>query len=235
MKQMFLIVIAVLAVVPSATYPLWQGAPDVLRENHLIESAQAALLFFAASIRVFQIGRLPPCISVARLYHHTLALFCLSLFIREVDINRFGSHPAWSAIEIGVRASVAGLWLYLLIQVLKHRHPIWAQRPALLMHPGSLLVYGGILCYGASWFFDKEVLITGEAARFVEETLQLQATALLFLSALALPYRSASAFPRSGGERKPCRDGFDKSAGPSRAPNPGSTTATSAEPVGRQA
>lgn len=188
MKRTFLIVIAVLAIVPPATYALWQDAPGVLAENHLIESAQAALLFFAASIHLSRTKRPSP--SISPLYHQTLALFCFSLFIREVDIDRIGSHPAWFAIEIGLRVSIAVVWLYHLARLLKHRRPLTAQYPALLMHPGSLLVYGGIFFYGASWFFDKEFLLAGDFARFVEETLQLQATLLFFLGAAMFPYRS---------------------------------------------
>lgn len=198
MKRTLLIVIAVLVIVPITTYALWQNVPGLLLENHLIESAQAALLLFAASIHLFQSKRFAPGISIAFLYHQTLSIFCISLFVREVDIDRLGSHPAWSGIEMFLRASIVTLWLYHLVRLLKHLGPLLAQRHALLIRPGSLLVYGGILLYGASWFFDKEIFLAGEPARFFEETIQLQATLLFFLGAVRFSHRHDSPERRSG-------------------------------------
>ena len=177
-----------LLVTPMATFLLWKTVAGVFEENHIVETAQAVLLFLAVLIHVrealLQMGQ--PRTFV--LFHSTLALLCLSLFAREFDVDAIGTQNFWALVETVFRVFIVLLWISLGSILIAGRNELWQRRFILVLGKGSRFVYAGILLYGCSWFFDKEAFaLTADTALYFEETLQLVATLCFFFGALFFP------------------------------------------------
>ncbi len=180
-----IIIVSSLVTAPIVTFLLWRNVPGVMDEGHIVEWAQAILLLLAAFIHGYRGRHLNRSERSIALYHITLALLCLTLFAREVDVDQLGPQGFWPAIEVIFRSVIVLLWVLHGIVLAFNRRHLWLDRARLLLDPGSRFVFAGILLYGVSWVFDKEIFpIATETALYFEETLQLVATLCFFFGAL---------------------------------------------------
>ncbi|MBE0596956.1 MAG: hypothetical protein IH614_06795 [Desulfuromonadales bacterium] len=162
---------------------LWLHDRSVTAENHLLENSQAVFLALAIALHIVQSARTGD--GAVRLFHLTLGLLCLSVLVREIDIDKLGSAAIWNSMEVVVRLCVVLVWIVLGSYLLRHWEELWRRRLPLLISMNSFLVYLGIFFYMASWFFDKSVIpVNPDVSQLWEELLQLSATVFFFVSAL---------------------------------------------------
>lgn len=164
---------------------LWHQDTTVTLENRLIENIQVAFLILATLLHALQSSRLPAIASTDRLCHQILAMLCLSIMVRELDIDRLGPQAGWAYAENLIRLAGGGVWIWLLARVYGHRRHLWHARISILCTPNSVLTGAGVLFYVASWFFDKSVVpLPAGRSQLWEETLQMSGTVALFTAAL---------------------------------------------------
>jgi hypothetical protein len=171
----------------AAVYAIWNVDHDVVEEDHLVEVLQAVFLLLAAIVYGVR----------ARLTTHAertllmgACLFCISLAMREVDIDHFGDEMVMSRVEVALRAVLVLVWIAWGFQARHSIEVLWRRRFAVVLSGMGMLIVLGCLLYLSSWPFDKfPRQLGGPMARMFEETLQLLATMMLFLSSLAPPIR----------------------------------------------
>jgi hypothetical protein len=177
-----------------AVYALWLHDPSVVEENHLVENSQAGLLVLAAMIHGWRGWTMD--IAERRL-RFGLALFCIALVLREVDVDRLGDEAIMSIVEPILRLTlvvVYVIWGWTSRDVLE---TLWSNRFPIAFSGVGWLVFAGCVLYGASWPFDRYPQQSGgDTAILFEETLQLLATMMLFLASLAPHVRALRAAPK---------------------------------------
>ncbi len=177
-------------VLPILTWVLSTWISGVFAENHLIESMQALLLIGAAAAHWKWACSHSAEEAVGVSYHRILGVLLLSLFAREMDIDKLGSSLWWESVELLFRLGILCLWLAIGVGLLKRARLLWEARWTIVGHSGSYWVYAGILLYASTWFLDKQLLpLSAEVSLYFEETLQLQATALFLVGAIGYPLR----------------------------------------------
>lgn len=165
----------------------WPYDKSVVEENDVVESAQALLLLAGCAIHSVR-ARFQPG-TFEQLFHMALALLCLSFVVREVDIDRMGEAPVWPIIEYFVRGVVVGLWVALIVLIVRrreHHAQLWQNDLRAALSPTGLYTAGGALLYGVSFFFDKQIApLPPHVMVLFEETLQLNGTLLICAGAAA--------------------------------------------------
>lgn len=178
----------------------WWGHQDgeAITESHPLEWSQAGLLAAAAFIHFLRSGH---ATTVAwRFAWLGAALFCVSLMLREIDIDAITPHAGWSVLEWIIRVLAGLVWIALTWRLAVHWHRVRPQMRPIVGSAMVLLTGVGCLFYALSWPFDKFEFDVGPfEARFLEETAQLIAT-LLLLTAAGAP--SASCPTRSPAEQR---------------------------------
>jgi len=156
------------------------------QEYQEVEWAQAVLLAAAALINA---GRSVKTQSLVNRYLRMgLALFCTSMLLREVDIDKFGEQPLWDHMELVVRLILVAGWVWYAVLALKHRDELFRAVPRFLLTGCCLLNALGCLFYVASYPFDRFELVIGSlSAIFLEQTLELIATMMFLLAAFTRP------------------------------------------------
>ncbi len=181
------IIIGTMLGMTAIAWLLWLRDPSVVEENHLVEWMQVVFLTAAAAMHLVRSRH-----SNTRADHIVrlvAALLCISLAVRELDINELTSALSLPAGETTVRAGVVVLWVILSWRVVVWFDTLWRRRFVLtLSRVGFLTLAAGFL-YITSWPFDKYPGTFGILrARGIEEVLQLNASFLLFIaSCSALP------------------------------------------------
>lgn len=177
--------LAIMALSTALASSLWRYDQRVMEERHIIEMSQAALLMIACGIHAVRVFR---CASMRdSTCRMGLALLCLTLAVRETDIDEFGASTLWPVAESVLRGILVMLWVVLGV-VVGRRYalllPAWRQAAF-----GSCAVYtvaGGML-YLLSYPFDKTMVpLAASPSMFVEEALQMNAC-ILMLAAATLP------------------------------------------------
>jgi hypothetical protein len=169
---------------------LWIDDKTIARENGLLENGQVTLLVVAGLLHFIQRSRIDSS-SVARICHVVLGLLCLSIVIREVDIDKIGPAAAWKTAEFIIRLCVVLVWCVVGAHVFRHLLELWRHRWGVLFSMTSWLTAIGIVLYMAAWFFDKSVESLGpETRRLCEELLELSG-GIFFLHGLAETSRIA--------------------------------------------
>lgn len=164
---------------------MWQQDNAVTHENRAIENTQVFFLLLATALHALQTGRQPISFNVARICHMVLGMLCLSILVREIDIDRLGPQPGWAIAENLIRLTGGAAWIWLLTHVCHYRQPLWRNRADILRTTTSLLTGIGVLLYMTSWFFDKSVVpLPANLSQLWEETLQMSGTIFLFTAAL---------------------------------------------------
>jgi amino acid transporter len=118
-------------------------------------------------------------------------MLCLSIMVREIDIDKLGPQAGWELAENLIRVAGGLVWLWLLVLIYQKRQWHWPRRTEILITSTSLLTGAGVVLYIASWFFDKSVVpLSSAQSQLWEETLQLSGTIFLFTAGLhSIPLR----------------------------------------------
>jgi hypothetical protein len=181
--RMATVAIVVIAVSAGA-YILWLRDPRVVNEDHVVEVLQVAFLLLAACAHARAAVRGREAWRGGWQLRSGLSLFCVSLAVREVDIDTLGGAAIMPAVEAGVRAAVVIAWLVFAAIAHGLIGEWWNRRYSIAKSGLGMLTIMGCLFYAASWPFDKfpGVLSDGMSV-LAEETLQLNATVLLLVAA----------------------------------------------------
>lgn len=165
---------------------LWQRDPDVVLENHLLENAQATFLGLAAVLNLWR-GHSARS-DFDKYARMAMALFAISMLLREVDIARADGSRYLDGIELGLRILVGVGWVVFAVKLFPRRAMIQGRSGAVLRSPFFLLVGLGCMFYAASYPFDKfEPVIFELNSVLVEEALQLNASFMFLLTGFVRP------------------------------------------------
>jgi hypothetical protein len=188
--------IGCLLAIVGLSYFFWLGDAGVTEENRLLENAQVAFLLFAALLHGSRWRRADGV--VARDFYACLGLLCLSMVVREVDIDRLGEKAIFAPLEKGVRGLLVLGWLMVGGLLFRHRLTLWMSKRTLFFSSCSLVSLIGISAYGFSWFFDKEIFpLVGPVQKLMEESIQLSGTFLFAAAAIGQPFEAVLS-PYSG-------------------------------------
>ncbi|MEN3367357.1 MAG: hypothetical protein V7606_4631 [Burkholderiales bacterium] len=192
--------VAVLLVVPVASYFLWKNDPLIAKENGLLEIAQAIFLLLASvlhSERAFRLKKSALDFTV----HAGLALLTLSFALREIEIDEIGSSELWASAERIIRLAAAILWIGFLVFLVPRIRQIYSCRSAILAMPAVILTLCGGLFFLAGWPFDKEIFsaLSHASSALIEEVLELNACITLLAASLvgSSQRHAATVFGRS--------------------------------------
>ncbi len=177
------VVISTMLGMSAIAYLLWQRSHEVAHENHLLEWTQVVFLLGAAATHAFHLRT-----SFAAASHHVrlvLALLCFSFAVREVDIDELSPVSLMPEIELAVRLVVLAAWLIVAWRTIRALDVLWTDRCQIWLSRIAIISIAGCALYVASAPFDKHPLWFGSRAtsRFIEETIQLNATYLLLIAA----------------------------------------------------
>ncbi len=179
---------------------LWLGNPDIAEENRLMENLQA--LFLLGGLACALCSALNRKSPFPAWIPWMLALFFLTLFLREIDLDRLDL-PGW-LISLGSgkgRNLMLGLgWLAGIGLLLRRRSILWPEILRYLHTPAFVLFVLGACCYVLSIPFDKRLFFSDRAInRFLEELTENFATWLLFggalVNLLAIPLKPGDQHP----------------------------------------
>lgn len=165
----------------------WSIDPTITAENDLLEAGQAALLILACLAHGFHYGNSGKTLD--RYLHFGLTLLCFGILLREFDIDKLGSSPVWASVETVVRAVAVITFLIYLILSLKKISFFCKNIDKIYTSPMILVTFLGCSIYMTGWLFDKMIFsIAIDLSVLFEETLELSATLLLFVSSTISPY-----------------------------------------------
>lgn len=182
MRNFSLISVTCIIVITGA-FVTWIFDPKAVTENGLIETGQNAFLALACLSHGYHCRNTPD--SLDKYLRFGLALFCCGILLREFDLDKIGSAAIWKPIETLIRASVAVIFLVYLALMLKRFELLRSNIGTILYCPMILLTLLSCFIYLSGWPFDKELFpIPTSVSVLIEETLELNATVLLFLSSL---------------------------------------------------
>lgn len=183
-KNRLAILICLLVLLPITAFTLWKFEHGVTEENHILESAQAVFLLFSCFIHSRNAIR-ARSLRVEPLLFIGLALFTLSLVLRELDIDKIGPSSGWDTLQFVLRSIVVAFWVIFGLYLLPRLKELWRAKMRLLVMPVITLTAFGCCFYFASWFFDKEVFDLPKAPnKLIEQTLQLNACFVIFFASL---------------------------------------------------
>ena len=165
------------------SYRLWSHGLISTSETGLLEVGQSIFLFLACLLHSYH-SRNDKADPPYRYLCAGLALLCLTLLLRELDIDKMGNNNQWKTIELLVRSLAAtGIIMYC-GTLLRHPDITWSGLKSFTTMPMLIFSFWGICCYLCGWPFDKSlVAIPQELSAWAEETLELNATILLFCAA----------------------------------------------------
>jgi hypothetical protein len=169
----------------AATALGWRYSPAALAENGWVEWLQVVLLLTTAAV-VFHASRMTRGCDVLRL---GLALLCLTMAVREVDIDSLGSSPAWANAERIIRAGVLGLWCSLLVYASLTSRRLLAKLGAWVPDPSMQLVLLAGSCFVFAQPFDQRWgrgWLGDSTSLWAEESLELAGAAILGMGAAAM-------------------------------------------------
>lgn len=162
----------------------WHLDRQVTHEGRLIENTKAALLGLAAFYHLLRLAQLPNRQLIDVDVRIALALLCVALMVREVDIDRIGTSLWWAwaedAIRVLVGLAVLGWYGYLLTKF----KLLWQMKGRLIHTSVVLLSAIGCLWYIGAWPFDKMLVLDDATfSALIEIILELFATITLCLAA----------------------------------------------------
>jgi hypothetical protein len=98
---------------------LWNGDKTIAEENGLLENGQVTLLVVAGLLHFIQRRRIDSS-SVVRICHAVLGMLCLSVVIREIDIDKIGPAAAWGIAELSVSFLSGVYWARMFSGIWRH-------------------------------------------------------------------------------------------------------------------
>lgn len=170
-----------------ATSLIWFFNPDIALENNLIETSQSVLLLFSISLHLYAYRLSAPSDNTLENYLRIgLIIFCVAVLLREVDIDRWGNSVVWNQMELALRGATAigGIvYSYFILGKIRWLLKSWR---IIIQQPMIRITIVGAIVYLAGWLFDKNIFaLPGASSLFIEELLELNATALFVIGAVA--------------------------------------------------
>lgn len=181
---------AAIVILLGISVSLWLNDPGVTKENSFLENGQVAFLLLAALLHGLRWRRTQDL--VARDFYACLGLLCLSIVVRDVDIDRLGPAAVFEPLEKLLRGALVIAWLVVGALLFRHRVLLWIHKCDLAFSPCSRISILGIVAYGLGWFFDKEIFpLVGPVQNLIEESLELSGTFLFAAAALWQPFQTS--------------------------------------------
>ena len=163
---------------------LYIGGYAITHENGWMENQQALCLLGGAILFAWAAHEVR---RAARLFSISLALFCFTLLLRELELKG-ESVPAWVtwlSTATPRNVGLVFLWTWLLLAMRRDRREMcqvfmrWLRTPA-----GQVMLMAGLL-YALTWLFDKKVFhLTSSLNMFLEELGDSMAAVLVLLSGI---------------------------------------------------
>ena len=176
----------------------WRNETPVANYNPLLDLVQYCLLVLAVAMHGENALRASRT-SVNFVVHTGFMWLCCAFLLREIDIDRLGSDPAWTWawawLEIGVRSIALAMllvWLWVLAPKLRQ---MFAARAVILSTPVAVLSILGGAFLVAGWPFDKNMFsfLSPGTSAFIEELLELNGYVLILAGSLANRAKSGRA------------------------------------------
>ncbi|HSX83879.1 MAG TPA: hypothetical protein VLE50_00675 [Cellvibrio sp.] len=179
-----------LLLISGESYRLWSHGLISTTETGLLEVGQNIFLFLACLLHSYH-SRNDNAEPLYRYLCVGLALLCLALLLRELDIDKMGDNNQWRNIELLVRSvTVTGIIIFC-GKLLRHPAITWSSLRSLSTMPILTFSFWGVCCYLCGWPFDKLLFAIPQGlSAWVEETLELNATILLFCAACTKPFHT---------------------------------------------
>ncbi|PJC96800.1 hypothetical protein GQ37_021145 [Janthinobacterium sp. BJB1] len=171
----------------AASIALWTVFPDIDDENHLLEWLQALFLALACTVHGMRAWQETERQSLRFLMHAGMSALLFGFLLRELDIDQFGTAPAWAQAEKALRVVELLILIRLLVFFAPRARKVFAAAPQIFAMRITILTLIGGLLMVAGWPFDKKVFhgMPDAYALIGEEVLELGAYLLLFLAALS--------------------------------------------------
>jgi hypothetical protein len=183
-------ILVALLIISAESYRLWNHGLISTSETGLLEAGQNIFLFLACLLHSYH-SRNDNAEPLYRYLCVGLALLCLALLLRELDIDKMGNSNQWGNIELLVRSvTVTGIIIY--CGKLSRRPGItWTGLKSFATTPLLTFSFLGVCCYLCGWPFDKSLFAIPQGlSAWAEETLELNATILLFCAACTKPFHT---------------------------------------------
>ncbi|WP_290604735.1 hypothetical protein [Janthinobacterium sp.] len=166
---------------------LWTVFPDIDDENHLLEWLQALFLALACTVHGVRAWQEGDRQSLRFLMHAGMSALLFGFLLRELDIDQFGTAPAWAQAEKALRVLELLILIRLLVFFAPRARKVFAVAPQIFSMRVTILTAIGGLLMVAGWPFDKKVFhgMPDAYALLGEEVLELGAYLLLFLASLS--------------------------------------------------
>ena len=149
----------------------WQADPGITAENRLMENLQAAFLFLALALCLVNLAPLrrkpPPYVAAA------LAVFFLTLFLREIELEGFDLPGILISLGSGTGKKVllAVLWGAVLVGAARNRHRMKQDILTYMQSPLMYYLLVAAVFYLIGEALDKKLLPLAKPQRvFWEET-----------------------------------------------------------------
>lgn len=171
----------------AASIALWTVFPDIDDENHLLEWLQALFLTLACTVHGVRAWQEPDRQSLRFLMHAGLSALLFGFLLRELDIDQFGTAPAWAQLEKALRVVELLILIRVLIFFAPRARKVFSLAPQIFSMRITILTAIGGLLMVAGWPFDKKVFhgMPDAYALLGEEVFELGAYLLLFLASLS--------------------------------------------------
>lgn len=170
-----------------ASIALWTVFPNIDDENHLLEWLQALFLALACTVHGVRAWQEPDRQSLRFLMHAGLSALLFGFLLRELDIDQFGTAPAWAQVEKALRVVELLILIRVLIFFAPRARKVFSLAPQIFSMRITILTAIGGLLMVAGWPFDKKVFhgMPDAYALLGEEVFELGAYLLLFLASLS--------------------------------------------------
>lgn len=166
---------------------LWLQNPAIVNENGMMENLQA--LSLAAGGLVSFVGLLLPGRHYPRIVYYVLTILFLTLFLREVDVDRLDLPGILVTLGSGAGRNLllAGAVLLALVLFVKEYRTLAPIAVALLRHRHCYPFYLGVVLYLGGDVFEKHWLPLARPTNlFLEELCENAATAFFLWGVIGL-------------------------------------------------
>lgn len=179
-----------LLLMSAESYRLWSHGLISTSETGLLEVGQNIFLFLACLLHSYH-SHNDKADPLYRYLCAGLALLCLTLLLRELDIDKIGNNNQWKNIELLIRSlSATGIIIYC-GKLRRHPTITWSSLKSVTTMPILIFSLWGVCCYLCGWPFDKSLFAIPQGlSAWVEETLEFNATILLFCAACTKPFHT---------------------------------------------
>lgn len=178
-------ILVALSLVSLESYRLWSQGFISTSEQGLLEVGQSIFLFLACLLHSYH-SHTTKTDPLYRYLHAGLGLFCLTLLLRELDIDKLGNQDNywWRYAEwLGRGVTLMGIMVYG-GKLFRHPDITFTRLTSLAATPTFGFTAWGVCCYLCGWPFDKIIFDLPPAlSTWAEETLELNATILFFCAA----------------------------------------------------